>query len=45
LAPYIAQQLVQHGGLAWVGGYISIAAAISMAAVSLMRETRNVELA
>ena len=24
LAPYAAQQLVQHGGLAWVGGYISV---------------------
>ena len=45
LAPYIAQQLVLHGGLAWVGGYISIAAAISLLAVFLMRETRDRELA
>jgi MFS family permease len=45
LAPYIAQQLVQHGGLAWVGGYISVAAAISVLAVFLMRETRDRELA
>lgn len=44
LAPYIAQQLVQHGGLAWVGGYISVAAAISVLAVFMMRETRNMEL-
>jgi metabolite-proton symporter len=45
LAPYIAQQLVQHGGLSWVGGYISVAAAISLVAVFLMRETRDGELA
>jgi MFS family permease len=45
LAPYIAQQLVQHGGLAWVGGYISVAAAISVLAVFLMSETRDRELA
>ena len=42
-APYIAQQLVNHGGLAWVGGYISVAAAISLSAVLLMRETRDRE--
>lgn len=45
LAPYLAQQLVQHGGLAWVGGYISVAAAISVLAVFMMRETRDRELA
>jgi metabolite-proton symporter len=45
LAPYIAQQLVLYGGLAWVGGYISAAAAISFLAVFLMRETRDRELA
>ncbi|MDP4029657.1 MAG: MFS transporter [Gallionella sp.] len=45
LAPYIAQQLVLHGGLAWVGGYISAAAAISLLAVFMMRETRGRELA
>ena len=45
LAPYIAQQLVLHGGLAWVGGYISTAAAISLIAVFLMGETRDKELA
>jgi MFS family permease len=44
LAPYIAQQLVSQGGLAWVGGYISIAAAISLLAVFLMKETRDKEL-
>lgn len=45
LAPYIAQQLVLHGGLAWVGGYISVAAAISVIAVWLMVETKDRELA
>ncbi len=45
LAPYIAQQLVLHGGLAWVGGYISVAAAISLLAVFMMKETRDRDLA
>ena len=40
-APYIAQRLVTKGGLAWVGGYVSLAAAISLLAVFLMRETRD----
>jgi MFS family permease len=40
-APYIAQRLVAEGGLAWVGGYVSLAAAISSLAVYLMRETRD----
>lgn len=43
-APYIAQQLVAHGGLAWVGGYVSVAAAISVAAACMMRETRDSSL-
>ena len=45
LAPYIAQQLVQHGGLAWVGGYISAAGAISLLAAFVVHETRDRELA
>ena len=45
LAPYLAQQLVLHGGLAWVGGYVSVAALISLLAVFAMRETRDKELA
>jgi len=45
LAPYIAQQLVQHGGLSWVGGYISVAAAISVLAALVLRETRDRDLA
>lgn len=40
-APYIAQKLVNAGGLAWVGGYVSVAAAISIFAVFCMRETRD----
>ena len=40
-APYIAQRLVTEGGLAWVGGYVSLAAAISLLAVYMMRETRD----
>jgi len=40
-APYIAQRLVSEGGLDWVGGYVSLAAAISLLAVYLMRETRD----
>ncbi|MEQ1619768.1 MAG: MFS transporter [Methylococcales bacterium] len=40
-APYIAQRLVSEGGLAWVGAYVSIAAAISLLAVYRMRETRD----
>ncbi len=42
LAPYIATMLAARGGLAWVGGYVSVAAAISLVAVLLMRETRDV---
>lgn len=45
LAPYVAQKLVLHGGLAWVGGYITVAAAISLLAVFMMRETSSEELA
>jgi metabolite-proton symporter len=44
LAPYIAQQLVLHGGLSWVGGYISVAAAISLLAALWVQETRDREL-
>jgi metabolite-proton symporter len=40
-APYIAQRLVAEGGLAWVGGYVSSAAAISLLAVYLIHETRD----
>ena len=39
-APYIAQRLVTEGGLSWVGGYVSVAAFISVLAVYKMPETR-----
>ena len=42
IAPYIAQLLAAHGGLSWVGGYVSVAAAISLIGVLLMRETRRI---
>ena len=42
-APFIAQKLVNAGGLAWVGGYVSAAAAVSLLAVLAMRETRGVD--
>lgn len=42
-APYIAQQLVAMGGLGWVGAYVSVAAAISVTAVFLLRETRSIQ--
>ena len=40
-APYIAQRLVAEGGLAWVGGYVSLAAAISFCALLMIGETRD----
>ncbi|MCX7103146.1 MAG: MFS transporter [Methylobacter sp.] len=40
-APYLAQRLVAEGGLGWVGGYVSLAAFISLLAVYFMRETRD----
>ena len=39
LAPYISQKLVAAGGLAWVGAYVSVAAALSFIAVWAMKET------
>jgi metabolite-proton symporter len=44
VAPYIAQLLANHGGLSWVGGYVSVAAAISLLGVLSMRETRDANL-
>jgi metabolite-proton symporter len=41
VAPYIAQLLANRGGLAYVGGYVSVAAALSLVSVLLMRETRH----
>lgn len=44
IVPYIAQVLVARGGLAWVGGYVSAASAVSLIGVLLMRETRDTDL-
>jgi metabolite-proton symporter len=44
MAPYISQLLVSAGGLAWVGAYVSIAAAVSFIAVLLLGETWRSEL-
>ena len=44
VAPYIAQMLATRGGLGWVGGYVSVAATVSLIAVLAMRETRDVRL-
>ena len=41
LAPYLAQQLLARGGLAWVGYYIVAAAAISFLSLLGMKETRE----
>lgn len=40
-APYISQLLVEAGGLAWVGAYVSAAATLSLIAVLLLGETRR----
>ena len=39
LAPYLAQLLLERGGLPWVGYYVSLAAAISFLSVLSMKET------
>jgi metabolite-proton symporter len=44
MAPYISQLLVSAGGLAWVGAYVSFAAAVSFVAVLLLGETWRSEL-
>ncbi|BAN50366.1 putative major facilitator superfamily transporter [Metapseudomonas resinovorans NBRC 106553] len=43
-APFFAQKLVTMGGLSWVGGYVSVAAAISLLAVLCLKETRDSDL-
>lgn len=45
VAPFIAQILVEHGGLSWVGYYVSGAALLSFIAVFSMTETRDLQLA
>ena len=43
-APFFAQKLVAMGGLSWVGGYVSVAALLSLIAVLCLKETRHAEL-
>lgn len=40
-APYLAQKLVQAGGLPWVGGYVTAAAVVSFVALWRVGETRD----
>lgn len=44
-APAVAQLLVQKGGLPWVGGYVTVAALLSLFAVWRLKETRDGDLA
>lgn len=44
VAPYIAQLLAAHGGLSWVGAYVSVASAVGLIGMLCMRETRHVSL-
>jgi MFS family permease len=39
LAPYLAQRLLEYGGLRWVGYYLTLAAAISFVSIASMKET------
>lgn len=41
-APFISQLLVDKGGLIWVGYYVSAMALVSLVAVMLMQETKQV---
>ncbi|WP_158818055.1 MFS transporter [Methylocapsa sp. S129] len=41
LAPYLAQLLLERGGLPWVGDYLILAATISFLSVLSMKETRK----
>ena len=45
LAPYIATWLATHHGLAWVGGYLSAAALVSLAALAATGSARRAETA
>lgn len=44
VAPFIATWLATEHGVRWVGGYLSAAAALSFAALLVMRETRDTAL-
>jgi metabolite-proton symporter len=44
VAPFIATYLVNSYGVGWVGVYLAIAAALTLTALVIMRETRNESL-
>lgn len=44
-APFVSQILVDKGGLVWVGFYVSAMALLSFIAVSLMKETKQIDFA
>ncbi|MCM2131355.1 MFS transporter [Larsenimonas rhizosphaerae] len=44
MAPWIAELLVSWGGLAWVGGYVSVMALMSLVAILTLTETRRIAL-
>ncbi|GGG19144.1 MFS transporter [Rhodococcoides trifolii] len=44
VAPFIATYLVNSYGVGWVGVYLAIAAALTLTALVIMRETRNQSL-
>jgi metabolite-proton symporter len=43
LAPYLAQRLLEYGGLSWVGYYLTLAAAISFVSIASMKETGRIQ--
>ena len=43
LAPYLAQRLLEYGGLSWVGYYLTLAAAISFVSIASMKETGHTQ--
>jgi metabolite-proton symporter len=43
LAPYLAQRLLEYGGLSWVGYYLTLAAAISFISIASMKETGRIQ--
>jgi MFS family permease len=44
LAPFLAQILISAGGLAYVGHYVALAAAVSFASLATIAETRDADL-
>ena len=42
-APYVSQLLANHGGLTWVGYYVSAMALISLGAVCLMQDQQKLD--